>query len=433
MDPKFSYDTYMEIVSRTSLKTLDTMRCISKDFEKLTYDSYLLNLHKKRNNIVSGFLVLKSRNGWEYTNEFAPAPESNTLDLRFLPRNARIVASSDQGLIVFESPHPRFHRHDCYHICKPATKQVLELPNPKTKYLTKRVAMIVMGSKPLHYKIIRLSEPKPNIRYGQYTSYRCEVFDSKAWEWRLQDHLILPYCVFLSNEQPITTSGSIYMLLTNKEVLKFDAYTEKWTTFSSPVQTGEDHGGDGKLVKYQGKLGFAYMTPNLRSLEIWVLSVDELWEKLHVFDMQYSYLGETIEAIYDSDTRVVLEHMMTLVFSRFRGGDYISKIRMFKGGYYPCRIFPFRSDFEPAHSGFLEDHPGFSKSIRVLANLSGFRIFHLGFSNSVRVLGLTLNPSRPNLESEVFLGISLWFDDIDLQRQTGRRPPATGRRPPLRL
>ncbi|KAI3711042.1 hypothetical protein L2E82_40846 [Cichorium intybus] len=328
MDSKFSDDMKMEILSRTSLKALDIMRCTSQEFQYLTYESYFLNLYKQRNDIVSGFLLVNLRSGCEYINEFAPSTNSHSLDLGFLPPNARILASSEQGFMVFESPHRRYYKLISYHVCKPATKQVMTLPNPKTKYLTKNVAMVVMGSKPLHYKIIRLSEPKREKLDKPYTIYRYEIFDSRAWAWRLVDPVILPSFVFLSNQQPIITRGSIYMLLSNNEVLKFDAYWEKWTTISSPIQTLDcPFGTITKLVKYKGKLSFTCETQGRLSWEIWVLTSDESWEKLHVFDTRVDVGRSSLEAIYDSDTRVI--------------NDYSTL--------HSYRILTFRSDFEPAH------------------------------------------------------------------------------------
>ena len=159
MDSELCYDTILEILSRTSLKTLDTVRCTSNKFDTLIHGSEFLDTYTKRNNMVSGFLVNDIRR-CTYYSEFVPSPLSNNIDLRFLPFNARIVASSEQGIIVFESPDPKKHRNVFYNVCKPTTKQVSRLPNPKTRCLTEKVAIIVMGSKMTsRYKIVRLSTP----------------------------------------------------------------------------------------------------------------------------------------------------------------------------------------------------------------------------------------------------------------------------------
>lgn len=149
----------MEILSRTSLKTFDTIVSTNKQLNKLKYDPYFVHLYKQKNNIISGFLV-KPVGCSSYLPRFAPSQESADLDLGFLSRDSRILAASDQGIMLFETPHPKCHRMVLYHICKPATKQVMGLPNPKTRYLTEKVAIMVMGSNPFHYKILRLSRHK---------------------------------------------------------------------------------------------------------------------------------------------------------------------------------------------------------------------------------------------------------------------------------
>ncbi|CAI9274260.1 unnamed protein product [Lactuca saligna] len=347
MDSTFCYDMKMEILWKTSLKTLDIIRCTSKELEKLTYESYFLRLYNQKNNddMVSGFIqVILQNAGQCMINLFAPSTSSNhesansrrrrLIDLDFLPPKAQILASSEQGIMVFQSPHPRDYKLVWYHVCKPATKQVLRLPNPKTRYFTQNVAMVVVASKPvLHYKIIRLSEPKRKKRrikqYCPYTKYCYEIFDSKAWAWRLLDPVLLPCSAFLlTNQQPITARGSIYMLLNNNQVLKFEACSEKWTTFSPPIQTLDYPCSDAtrKLVKYKGKLGFICETQSRR--KIWVLrSVDDSWEeKLDVFDTERSSLD--LEAIYESETRV-------------KNNDYNTL--------HSNQVFTFRSDFEPAN------------------------------------------------------------------------------------
>ncbi|KAI3742125.1 hypothetical protein L1987_59805 [Smallanthus sonchifolius] len=243
----------MEVISRTSLKTLDIMRCASKELNALTYESYLLDLYKKRNKIVSGFLIQHMKRGWMYIKEFAPSPESTCLDLSFLPYNSRILATSEQGIMVFQNhDYMDFTFKDLYHVCKPATKQVLALPNPEGNYTARKFAIVVMSLKPLHYKIISAMK-----RCGKlYTTYRCDVFDSMTWEWRSLKHVKLHYGVFLTNPQPITKSGSIYMLLTNNDILKFDAYSETWKVFLSPVPYDQSDTSRPlvELVKYGGRL-----------------------------------------------------------------------------------------------------------------------------------------------------------------------------------
>ncbi|KAI3742115.1 hypothetical protein L1987_59795 [Smallanthus sonchifolius] len=348
MDSELSNEMIMEITSRTSLKTLDIMRCASKELNALTYESYLFDLYKKRNKIVSGFLIQHMKRGWMYIKEFAPSPESTCLDLGFLPYNSRIIATSEQGIMVFQNrDYMDFTFKDLYHVCKPATKQVLVLPNPEGKYTARKFAIVVMSLKPLHYKIIRFCDHPAMKRWGKlYTTYRCDVFDSMAWEWRSLKHVKLPYGVFLTNPQPITKSGSIYMLLTNNDILKFDAYSETWKVFSSPIPYDQFDTLRPlvELVKYGGRLGLACKPPNSNGRwEIWVLTTAQMWEKIYVCKRKEGS-WESLKSLYDSDTSVMVDRD-TLLFYRFRQeGSNISKVALKD---IPYQIFSFRSDLEP--------------------------------------------------------------------------------------
>ncbi|KAJ0735235.1 putative F-box-like domain superfamily protein [Helianthus annuus] len=342
---QLSSEMIMEIMSRASLKTLHIMRCVNKEFNALTYESYLLDLHKKRNKIVSGFLIQYKKKGWMRIKEFAPSPESNNIDLGFLPYNARILATSEQGLMVFKNPDLKDYRKDLYHVCKPATKQVLTLPRPKEKHTYAKFAIVVMSLKPLHYKIIRVSEC-PDLRRGRKLMYHCDIFDSVTWKWRSLKHVTLADGVFLTNQQPVTKSGSIYMLLTNNNILKFDAYSEKWEVFSSPIPYDESRTSV-ELVKYGGRLGLACNPPNTNGCwEIQVLTKDGLWEKEGVAVAKCESKREELKALYDSDTSVVVD-IETLLFYRFnqQGNNMIHKVVL--NGSWPYEIFSFRSDFEP--------------------------------------------------------------------------------------
>ncbi|GKA32338.1 hypothetical protein Tco_0718705 [Tanacetum coccineum] len=207
MDSHLSLEMIFEILSRASLKTLDTMSCANKELDTLTHDQCVLDLYKKRNNIVYGFL-LRSMKDHKNIKRFAPSPNTSNLDLGFLHKDDRILATSEQGIIVFESPHPQ--NNVLYHVCEPAIMQVWSFLNLKTSYMKSKVVIVILGSQPsLHYKIRRLSQHKKNVltmRGQLYNTYRCEVFDSVEAEWRLLELLMIPFRVGMCY-QPLKAPG----------------------------------------------------------------------------------------------------------------------------------------------------------------------------------------------------------------------------------
>lgn len=186
--------------------------------------------------------------------------------------------------------------------------------------------------------------------YGVISLWKfcCDVFDSKLWKWKSTDYIRFPYAV-TTREQTITTRGSIYCLLTKYDIWKFDTYSEKWTTFSSPEPSHNLKVYPyRKLVKFEGKLGFACKQCN-GFWEIWVLTADKSWEKTYVLDKKDDTRRMSLEALYDSDTSVMFDYNIVL-FHRFKGDnninndDHIQKVRSRRP---PYQRFVFRSDYEP--------------------------------------------------------------------------------------
>nr|GEX66869.1 hypothetical protein [Tanacetum cinerariifolium] len=249
------------------------MCCTSNDLNKLTNNTYFLD-HYKKKHIVFGCLLQNTIRGCINIQEFASSPDSNTLDLNFLPYNAKVLACSEQGIMVFNSPNPS-----------------------------------------LLISIIR-------DRLLVFCKLRIRSFTALI--------------VLKSSIQ--TNRGSIYMLLTNGDILRVDAYSATWEILTPPVPTLKcDQAAILKQqVKYSEKLGFAFKPPN-GCWEIWVLNIDHSWEKVYVFTVNQDIGNKPIKVgLYDADIRVMVDH-----------GTIIPYI--FKGGVtdHSSQIFCFRSDFEP--------------------------------------------------------------------------------------
>ncbi|PWA70117.1 F-box protein-related protein [Artemisia annua] len=271
MDSKLPNDLKIEILSRTSLKDLDSMRCTSKAYNALTYDSHLVQKHKQRNNIISGVLIQHVSDSDSPIKEFVPSHKSDSLDLGFLPKDATILSSSDQGIIVFSREKIFPYR---YYVCKPTTKQNLQLPQLMNygHIQTKLVAIVVIGSKRLQYKIARFFQYK-NMSFNA-TTYYCDIFDSRPFIWTKHKVLNLSSRM-LSSDPLITSGGSVYCLMSNSDIFKFDAYSEKWSKLSSPYpmyNTSRAYTSK-KLLKYEGKLGLA-CKKTTGFWEIWIHTID---------------------------------------------------------------------------------------------------------------------------------------------------------------
>ncbi|KAK6798190.1 hypothetical protein RDI58_005892 [Solanum bulbocastanum] len=168
-----------------------------------------------------------------------PRPDELVKLLAFFVKT-RIVASTMQGILCCVITLGNWRSR--FHICKPSTKQWMKLPSPKMRYFTKKVALIVLRSKPLHFKIIRLSSPPTSqpchySKLGLMRHYRCEIFDSEYWRWRQgKDLLLLSLSSFFEPFAPaVHAAGLIYFQLCCGQViaLNYDG-EEVFPRFSLP-------------------------------------------------------------------------------------------------------------------------------------------------------------------------------------------------------
>ncbi|CAH1429863.1 unnamed protein product, partial [Lactuca virosa] len=117
-------DVFIEILSRTSLKTFHIIRCTKR--------------------------------------QFVPSCGANNFDIGCLPKACTILATSLNGLILGECDNPDEYQTKFLFVCKPTTLDNKTLPFTIYKYIAVKFAMVVMRSNPLHFKIIRLSYAKPS-------------------------------------------------------------------------------------------------------------------------------------------------------------------------------------------------------------------------------------------------------------------------------
>ena len=160
------------------------------------------------------------------------------LSLDFLPGPVQIEASTKQGILLcVKSSEKRNLGVPEYFVCKPSTKQWQQMLNPKTRYKTRRCAMVVLRSNPLHYKIVQFSEPKfSGIRDNSCYSLWCEIFYLVTWAWKkLEDMVRFPKYEFLRLLEPaVSVCGLFYWLMTNNQLFAFHENTESWTIFDIP-------------------------------------------------------------------------------------------------------------------------------------------------------------------------------------------------------
>ena len=360
-------------MSRFYLNQAGKIQGLSKFYNNSSYNSYYKTLiAKNQPGIADGFLlqspVPKSN---DYIVSFV-SPHNDSpvvplnLSLSFLPGlNPKIRAVAPNGLLLCESQHSiRHNKRSIYTITKLCTQQWKGLPIPKTRYFTKNIAMHVLRSNPLHFKILRLSSDKiPSKRPLPFSYTIIEVFDSKSWRWKLLDDIVHDYYgnfEFVdSNRAPVFANGLAHWKFTgNTTIFAFDFYSDTWSKIAMPETIVNDENNSRvsaisvnsvrewrtELVEYEGKLGvlreFHQPFAPTALTELWVMHKNFWMKKL-----EFSRLMPT--TLYGSDILVtwLSDYPSKVKFSNEVTGDCNYKTLEQWHNIAPT-VFPFLSDFK---------------------------------------------------------------------------------------
>ncbi|KAL8503380.1 hypothetical protein ACS0TY_022207 [Phlomoides rotata] len=337
MDQELQWDMISEVLIRTPLDTLDTCKKVCNGWKELIYDSTFFPFYLERRGTLFGFFVqdiLKN----EHVSEFVGVGEAGCCINQSWLQSGKIVASSNEGIVCCVR-----RRNREWWIGKPATEQWTEIPNPQLiGHETVGVAIIVSKLKPLRFKIVRLSEMEMDGFLD--VEYACEIFDSKTWDWIRTRSVYLHYHESLDDfDQPAITVGEfVYWKTSSNNVLAFHASQGNFDKFPLP-QT------DGRLVEYQGGLGFCCSTPD-GNVRLWLTSCRDNYEWRRKMDVnlrvvEQSFTHPRLVGFCNTSTPFVVA-MDEAIFFDVEDESFTNKkidfdLRSAR------QFFQFRSDVEP--------------------------------------------------------------------------------------
>ncbi|GMY36909.1 F-box protein At5g49610-like [Fagus crenata] len=317
-------DMILEILSRARLEDVARCRLVSKNLNSTTYESWFRKALCERTKAISGFFV-QGLDMRKYEFKFV---SNNNLDsdinlsLNFLPcplGTVKIAAATKQGIVLcVNEKQPRRLRIPEYYVCKPSTKEWHKIPNPKTRYFTYRVAMV--------------------------------VFDSEAWAWKSLKDVWLPFHQhYLQYQPPVFVCGSFYWLLLNN-IFAFDQATETWTTFDLPFPLCKrDYFYNVKLLEYKGQLAMLCQREDFMQLWVKEDSNAEVWSRrqtISIEALQREGLYTTPSAFDGSDVVLMEAGYHELVFYDLKNGTYnVCYV-------WNCQhelLFPVQTDLELVH------------------------------------------------------------------------------------
>ncbi|KAK8654735.1 hypothetical protein V6N13_107335 [Hibiscus sabdariffa] len=373
----FSNDVLLEILSRADLKTMKKCRILSKECKDLTYESNFMQLHSQRTMIMVGYL-LQSLQSCRFDSLFLSIDNSdsdrklipNFLDFLSEREPVKILATVDEGLVFCCT---RQFRGDKFYICKPSTQQSEVVPSPNPRYFTEKVGMLVLGSKPLRFKIVRLSDSmhyqvehawpgcseddsEDGFDDGCYShkQYHCEIFDSKSWEWSQSDDLMLSYYEVFNNKPTVSACGGLHWLMYNMEqhisnIWSFYGDKDNWTTSSLPDYVGRNYQRSTNLATCEGSLALICVDNDINSVDVWVPRdcSHQIWIKKVRVNLEHinGEIGHAcVDSFYNADTLFIIG-LWTTVFYNFKTEKFRS-INLPLNYQKPESIYFIQSDFE---------------------------------------------------------------------------------------
>ncbi|KAG6390591.1 hypothetical protein SASPL_148329 [Salvia splendens] len=329
-----------EILSRTSLETLEQCKSVSKDWKQIIYDPTFIPLHSLRTNSLFGyfFQTLKSSN---YRSAFV-STAAGAIESTW-PRcdGVEILASCDQGILICE--RQICCRNKRFYACKPATAQWQPLPNPKLRYQTKAVAVVVARSHPLRYVIVRL--------YALGSQLHCEIFDSERWRWEKIIECSPPYGEIVMNGSPsVTTAGRfVHWLTLNDSVLTLDVEKRRFRCSALPGCLPKSRWTWPRLVEYEGELGFMCQVEE-KEMEVWSNG-----KKKAVVNMRDTGLQHPVAVEFCSSNVVFITSMEGGGFYNLQNRSF-SKVEVPYDLRIPLQVFRFRSDTQIVHLNASQHH-----------------------------------------------------------------------------
>ncbi|KAI3453718.1 hypothetical protein Pfo_010381 [Paulownia fortunei] len=347
---ELSLDIIFEILTRTtSLKTLDACKCVCKGWKQLIYESSFMPLYCKKTNNLSGYFIQDVKLHM-HVSMFVSIDQSEGGGgggcIASLPHDMRILASCNQGILCCLRRKDRGYR---YYTSKPATRQWQALPNPKLRYQTAAVAIMVLRSSPLRYKIVRLSE----LDFVEdYCRMRCEIFDSEIWTWRETQGLNLPHTEIIIGSHPAVSAGnSVHWLTDYDNVLAFHEAEESFDKFCLPEPAYKNYAYKHKrLVEYQGRLGFSCLLAEDGIMELWLTDGPRnyQWTKkmaVNIASLERSVKYPSPVGFYNGEIAFI-RTLHEVIFYKLQDSSF-TKVELDFDLRYAHEYFQFRSDLEP--------------------------------------------------------------------------------------
>ncbi|KAE8665577.1 hypothetical protein F3Y22_tig00112540pilonHSYRG00050 [Hibiscus syriacus] len=328
-------------------------RILSKECNALTYESGFMQSHIERTETLCGYLIQywsMFRLYSTFVSNDDPGKDDRKLSFDFLPKKpnleVEILAVADTGLVFCKSPDPK-EQHQHY-ICKPTTRQWELMRSPDRYYTARKIAVSVLKSNPLCFKIVWVS-------HDIEASGHCKIFDSTTWTWKRLHNLKLGKYEFFDSADGVSTQGRWHWITrrTTYKIRSFHLDKESWESNSVPKSCNYTASYLIKLAKLEGKLAvISQRRIDAELLEIWTMDSyrTKYWSKKYTIgfgDPKKGIGSFTAMSFYNADTLLMLDDDNRAMFYDFKKGQITRLITLDKEFECLWSVSFVHTDYEP--------------------------------------------------------------------------------------
>lgn len=279
-------DTRIEIVSRLSVRDLQSLKCVSKEWNSIISDCLFVYCQLKKVETVAGFFFQEKFQWCDEDIErisYIPLRSRNnvvfTTVLNFLPESV-VMLSSCNGLICcrccFPSPSPVIY------VCNPINKNWVSIKwsgplKMNSIALTFEPSEISVSEALTNFKLVSVSKNEAETE-TQEDYFIFQVFLSKTGQWRRSQEICKCKHNLFKNKG-VFVDGSLFWLTDGYEIIMFDPLLELSYLINMPLPSTQFcTTPDMCIGASSGKLHCVLLSED--GIQLWVLldHFDSLWD-----------------------------------------------------------------------------------------------------------------------------------------------------------
>lgn len=279
-------DAHLEILSRLSVRDLQSLKCVSKEWNSIISDCLFVNCQLKNVETVSGFFFQEKFQWCDEDIErisYIPLRSRNntvcTTVLNFLPESV-VLLSSCNGLICCRCSFPSLN--PVIYVCNPIKKNWISIkcssPSKRNSIaLTFEPSKISVGEALTNFKLVSVSKNEAEDK-TQEDYFIFQVYLSKTGQWRRSQEICKCKHNLFKNKG-VFVDGSLFWLTDGYQIIMFDPLLELSYLINMPLPSTQFYTTPEICIgASDGKLHCVLLSED--GIQLWVLldHFDSIWD-----------------------------------------------------------------------------------------------------------------------------------------------------------